>query len=191
MGGSGKMSSPDKKKRNWKEIIVDEFTEYWVNVVYLALVFAAFTQYRRLLLAAHDIMYTNYWVAVIEALILAKVVMIGDVARLGRGLENKPLIVPTLYKTVIFTLFVEAFTVLEHAIKGLFTGTGFMGGITDFFGKGSHELLANCIVIFVAFIPFFAVKELQRVYGKDELRALFFLRRDPDSVNAGGKVNAG
>jgi hypothetical protein len=39
----------------------------------------------------------------------------------------------------------------------------------------------------VAFIPFFAVKELQRVYGKDELRALFFLRRDPDSMNAEGK----
>jgi hypothetical protein len=187
MGGSWKMSSPDKKKRNWKEIVVHEFTEYWVNAVYLAIVFAAFTQYRRLLLAAYDITYTNYWVAVIEALILAKVIMIGDVARLGRGLEHKPLIYPTLYKTVVFTLFVGAFTILEHAIKGLWKGTGFMEGVADFFGKGPHELLAGCLIIFVAFIPFFAVKELQRVYGKDELRALFFLRRDPDSVNAEGK----
>ena len=184
------MSNHDKKRENWKEKVLHEVTEYWINVIYLALVFAAFTQYRRLLLAAHDITYTNYWVAVIEALILAKVVMIGDVIRLGRGLEHKPLIVPTLYKTVVFTLFVEAFTVLEHAIKGLFTGTGFMGGVADFSGKGSHELLASGLVVFVAFIPFFAIKELQRVYGKDELRALFFLRRDPDSMNAEGKLNA-
>jgi hypothetical protein len=184
------MSNPDKKRGNWKEKVVHELTEYWVNVIYLALVFAAFTQYRRLLLAAHDITYTNYWVAVIEALILAKVVMIGDVVRLGRGLEHKPLIVPTLYKTVVFTLFVEVFTVLEHAIKGLLKGTGFMGGVADFVGTGSHELLADSLVVFVAFIPFFAVKELQRVYGKDELRALFFLRRDPDSKNAERKSDA-
>jgi len=184
------ISSPDKKKSNWKEKLLHELTEYWLNVIYLTLVFAAFTQYRRLLLAAHDITYTNYWVAVIEALIFAKVIMIGDVLRLGRGLEKKPLIVPTLYKTVVFTLFVGVFTVLEHAIKGLWTGTGFMGGIADFFGKGSYELLANSLVVFAAFIPFFAVKELQRVYGKDELRALFFLRRDPDSASAEMRVKA-
>jgi hypothetical protein len=178
------MSSPDEKKETLKGKVVHEFTEYWLNVIYLAIVFAAFTQYRRLLLAAHDITYTNYWVAVIEALILAKVIMIGDVVRLGRGLEDKPLIVPTLYKTAVFTLFVVVFSVLEHAIKGLWTGTGIRGGVAEFFEKGSHELLANSLVVFVAFIPFFAFKELQRVYGKDELRVLFFLRRDLDSTHA-------
>ena len=171
------MSSPDKKKENLKKKIVHEVAEYWINVGYLTLVFAAFTQYRRFLLAAHDITYTNYWVAVIEALILAKVIMIGAVLRLGRGLEQRPLIYPTLYKTVVFTLFVGAFTVFEHAIKGLWAGTGFMGGIADFFGKG-HELLANCLVVFVAFIPFFGVKELGRVLGQDKIQALFFRRRD-------------
>ena len=110
--------------------------EYWINVCYLTLVFAAFTQYRRFLLAAHDITYTNYWVAVIEALILAKVIMIGDVLRLGRGLEQKPLIYPTLYKTVVFTLFVGVFTLVEHAIKGLWTGKGFMGVSLISLGKG-------------------------------------------------------
>jgi hypothetical protein len=182
------MSSPDKEKRDWKKILFHEMVEYWINVIYLTLVFAAFTQYRRFLLAAHDITYTNYWVAVIEALILAKVIMIGDVLRIGRGLEKKPLIFPTLYKTVVFTLFVAVFTVLEHAIKGLWTGTGFMGGITDFIGKG-HELLANSLVVFVAFIPFFGVKELGRVLGQEKIRSLFFRRRNPDSDRAASRVN--
>jgi len=39
---------------------------------------------------------------VLEALVLAKVILIGDVLRLGRRFEDKPLIVPTLYKTVVF-----------------------------------------------------------------------------------------
>jgi len=174
------MNNPDRKKGNWKEKIFHEMVEYWINVIYLTLVFAAFTQYRRLLLASYDIIYTNYWVAVIEALILAKVIMIGAVVRLGRGLEQKPLIVPTLYKTVVFTLFVGVFTALEYAVKGLWTGTGFTGGIAEFLGKG-HELLANSLVVFVAFIPFFGVKELGRVLGEEKIRALFFRRRDPDS----------
>jgi hypothetical protein len=174
------MSSPDKKKSNWKEKIFHEMVEYWINVCYLTLVFAAFTQYRRLLLAAHDIIYTNYWFAVIEALILAKVIMIGDVVRLGRGLDQKPLIYPALYKTVVFTIFIGVFTALEYAVKGLWAGTGFMGGIAEFFGKG-HELLANSLVVFVAMIPFFGVKELGRVLGEEKIRALFFRSRDPDS----------
>ena len=183
------MSSPGKKKKSLKEKIFHEMAAYWINVGYLALVFAAFTQYRRFVLAAHDITYTNYWVAVIEALILAKVIMIGGVVRLGRGLEHKSLIYPTLYKTVVFTLFVGVFTALEYAVKGLWTGTGFMGGIDDFFGKG-HELLANSLVVFVAFIPFFGVKELGRVLGEEKIRALFFRRRNMDSADAERRVKS-
>jgi hypothetical protein len=159
-----------------KKKIFQGMVEYWTNVFYLTIVFAAFTWYRRLLLAAHDIMYTNYFVSVIEALILAKVIMIGDVLRIGRGLERKPLIYPTLYKAVVFSFFVGAFIVIEHAVKGLWEGRGLTGGLSDFFGKGIHELLANCLVIFVAFIPFFAFRELGRVLGKDKIRTLFFRR---------------
>jgi len=170
------MSSPDTKKKDWKKKIFQEMVEYWVNVAYLTLVFAAFTQYRRFILAHHDIVYTNYGFAVIEALVLAKVVMIGAVFRLGRGLEQKPLIYPTLYKTVVFTLFVALFTILEHVIKGLWNGTGLAGGL-DAFAGSPYELLANSLVVFVAFIPFFGVKELGRVLGKEKIQALFFQSR--------------
>jgi hypothetical protein len=171
------MSGSDKKKGSLKEKVVHEVVEYWINVCYLAFVFAAFIQYRRFLLASYDITYTNYGFAVIEALILAKVIMIGDVFRLGRGLERKPLIYPTLYKTVVFTLFVAVFTLIEHGVKGLWKGDGFTSGIVDFLGKGSHEILANSLVVFVAFIPFFGIKELGRVLGQDKIRALFFRGR--------------
>jgi hypothetical protein len=171
------MSSPDKKKGNLKKKIVHEVSEYWINVVYLTLVFAAFTQYRRLILAAYDIAYTDYWVAVIEALIFAKVVMIGDMLHLGRRLEHKPLIYSVLLKTVVFSLFVGAFTLIEHLIKGLWKGEAFRELFGNFLGKGYHELLANCLVVFVAFIPFFAFRELSRLLGEGKIRTLFFRRR--------------
>jgi len=151
--------------------------EYWITFFYLALVFAAFTQYRRFVLAAHDITYTNYWVAVIEALILAKVVLIGDVFRLGRGLERRPLIYLTLYKTVVFSLFVWGFTIIEHVIKGLAKGEGLTGDLVEFLGKGHHELLGGTLIIFVAFVPFFAFRELGRVLGEGKIWGLFFRGR--------------
>ncbi len=180
------MISTDKKKKSLKEKIFHEMVEYWMNVCYLTLVFATFTQYRRFLLAAHGITYTNYWVAVIEALILAKVIMIGDVFRLGRGLEQKPLIYPTLYKTAMFTLFVGIFTVLENVIKGLWKGTGHTGDIVELLGTGPNEFLANALVVFVAFIPFFGVKELGRLLGQDKIQALFFRSRADNASDRSG-----
>ena len=172
------MSDAGKTKEPLKKRIVHEVVEYWINVAYLGLVFAAFTQYRRLVLAAYDITYTNYWVAVIEALILAKVIMIGDVLRLGRGLEDKPLIYPTLYKTVVFTVFVAVFKAIEHVIGGLWHGQGITGGLVEVSEKGFPVMLANSLVVLAAFIPFFAVKELGRVLGRDKIAALFFRRRE-------------
>ena len=176
------MSMADKKKGNLKNKIFHEMVEYWINVIYLTLVFAAFTQYRRFILAAHDITYANYGFAVIEALILAKVVMIGDALRLGRRLEHKPLIYSTLFRTVVFTLFLGAFTVLENVTKVLWKGKGLTGDLIEFLGTGPHEFIADILVVFVAFIPFFAIKELGRVLGEDKIRALFFRRRAGEGI---------
>jgi hypothetical protein len=185
------MSKPDRKKKSLKEKIFHEMAEYWTIFIYLALVFAVFTQYRRWVLAAHDITYTNYWVAVIEGLILSKVVMIGDVMRLGRRLDHKPLIYSTLLKTIVFSIFVWAFTLLEHAVKGLVTGKGIMGDLAEFLGKGHHELLAGTLVIFVALVPFFAFRELGRVFGKDKVWDVFFVRRTSEPSKSGRRAPKG
>lgn len=168
----------DNKKEGLKKKIVNEMTEYFINVCYLTLVFAAFTQYQRLFLAAHDITYTNYGVAIIEALVLGKVIMIGSVFRLGRGLEQKPLVYPTLYKTVIFIFFVGIFKFIEHIIKALWHGEAFTANLISFSEQGFNEFLGNSLVVFVALLPFFALKELGRVLGEEKIGMLFFRNRD-------------
>jgi hypothetical protein len=168
------MNVPANKLEGLKEKARHELIEYAFNVVYLTIVFATFTIYRRLMLAAHDVTYTNYGFALIEAFILGKVIMIGGVFRLGRGLEDRPLIYPTLYKTVVFTMFCFAFTLAEHAIKGLVSGRGAAAGLAAYAAQGYEVILANSMVVFVALIPFFAVKELGRVVGREKVGRLFF-----------------
>jgi len=173
------MNSPDKNKGNLKKKLLHEVKAYWIYVAYLTLVFGAFTWYRRLILADVGITYTDYGVALIEALIFAKVIMIGDAIHLGRGFEHKPLIFPILLKTAIFTLFVGLFVLIENAIKSLIKSKGAVEGVMEFLGKGSYEIIAGSLVIFVAFIPFFALRELSRVLGGEgKILDLFFKSRD-------------
>jgi hypothetical protein len=122
-------AKPDRAKGTWKQRIAREFIRYWINVAYLAVFFGAFAWYRRFVLAEYGITYLHYGSAIIEALILAKVVLVGDALGLSRGLKNKPLIYPTLHKTVVFSVFVGIFAIVEHVVEGLVHGKGVAEGL--------------------------------------------------------------
>lgn len=155
-----------------------ELIEYAFNVAYLMFVFIAFTQYRRLLLAENSITYADHGLALIGALILGKVIMIGSVFRLGRWLESKPLIVPTIYKALLFCCFVVVLRIVEYSIRGLLRGDSFDAALGEFLAqKGVDEVLANSLAVLVALLPYFAVKELGRVLGPGRIAALFFRTR--------------
>lgn len=164
-----------KQKTGWKQKVLREFIRYWINVLYLAIIFSLFSWYRRLILAHYEIKYLNYGVALIEALVLAKVIMIADVIGLSRGLfGTKPLIYPTLYKSVVFSVFVALFVCLEDTIGGLLKGQGLTGWFVELQGNGKYEFLAHFLMIFFVFIPFFAFKELGKTMGEGKLGQLFF-----------------
>jgi hypothetical protein len=163
-----------------------ELAEYGTNAIYLALVFTAFTWYRRLILAEYHITYLHYGISVVEALVLAKIVMIGDVLGLGRRLKDKPLIVPTLYQSFVFGLWVIFFGVLEHTLAGWLHGQGWSGGVRALAGQGADELLGRALIIFFALIPFFAFRELERVLGEGTIWALFFHKRPPTAARPPG-----
>jgi hypothetical protein len=171
------MKDANSSKAGWKQRLGRELIDYWITFLYLAVFFGTYTWYRRLVLAEYRITYLHYGVAILEALVLAKVVLVGRALRLGRGLEGKPLIFSALYKSFIFSLFVGLFGVLEHTLGGLLHGKGLAGGWDELMRLGKDELLARCIVTFCAFIPFFAVQELGRVLGESKVRGLLFRRR--------------
>src|SRR4051794_2706713 len=100
------MNNEDQKKTGWKQKLAHEFYEYWFNFFYLTVFFGAFAWYRRLVLAEYQIAYLHYGIAILKALVLAKVILIVDAFRVGKKYEDKPLIISTLYQALIFTLFV-------------------------------------------------------------------------------------
>ena len=122
----------------------------------------------------YHISYAHYSFALVEALVLAKLMLIGDAFHFGQRFDQRPLIVPTLWKAVVFSVWVGLFSVLEHTVEGLLRHRGVTGGLEELASTGKYELLARCLIMFSVFIPFFACKELGHVLGEGRLVALFF-----------------
>jgi hypothetical protein len=176
------MNTVSEKWKRLKPKILHELINYWLLVLYLAIFFGVFTTYRRLLLAHYGISYEDYGISVIRALVLGKVILVAETLRLGRGFEEKPLVVPTVYKTFLFTVCMAVFDIAEALVRGLIRGLGPMGAVDEVMSRFHYEWLSRALVLFFALIPLFAVRELRRVLG-EEVIGIFF-RRSAKKANA-------
>lgn len=157
-----------------KERALAELKVYWIITLYLWLFLGLFTVYRRLVLAETGSIYLHYGIALIEAMVIAKVMLIGKMLGFSRRFEDRALIVPVLYKSGFFGLLVMAFGVVEHLVGGWIHKQGAWGGLRELATVGADELTARALMLIVAFVPFFAFAELGRVLGMKKLSAMFF-----------------
>ncbi len=171
------MNDRDEKNASPKEKIIHEAREMLLIFVYLALFFCSFTTYRMLVSHELGISYFNYGFALVKALVLAKVILLGQYVRFIRIFDDRPLIFPTLYKVVWFSLLTLAFEVLEHLIGGFLHGKDLADVYQEIISTGRDELLARTLVVLFAYVPFFAFGEIRRILGEGRLSALFFKRR--------------
>lgn len=165
------MNTENSKKGTFKQKAVHEGQQMLGISLYLAFFFCAVVTYSKILLHQYDVSYFNYGTALINALIVAKVILIGEYARLGHKREAKPLFQVAIYKAFLFSLLVLVFHIIEEVIKHLVHGEKIVGALHD---VQIDTLLSRTVVVFCTFIPLFAFRELQRVLGEESFRSLFF-----------------
>lgn len=162
-----------------KERAIEELKVYWIITLYLWVLLGLFTVYRRLIVAESGISYLHYGIALIEALVIAKVVLIGRLFGFSRRFEDRALIFPVIYKSVLFGVLVMLFGVLEHLVTGWIHKQGLLGGLEELASIGRDELAARTLMLIVALVPFFSFCELGRVLGMKELTAMFLSKPPP------------
>jgi hypothetical protein len=180
------MEAEAPKHASLKEKAAEEFKLFWIIALYLAVFLGSFTVYRRLILEEFGVAYLHYGFALIEALIIAKVILIGQAFGLGKRFERAPLILSVLYKSILFGVFVFLFGILEHVVEALIHKSGWAGFVHGVAELGLYELLARMVMLIVAFVPFFAFWEVGRVLGPGRLSELFFSRRGAASSSERG-----
>src|ERR1017187_9695853 len=94
--------------------VVHEFGQFAILTAYLAFFFCALASYSMLLMNKFNISYFAYGTALINALLTAKVNLIGEAAHAGRLFEEKPLVYSAVWKAFVFGWLVFVFHLLEE-----------------------------------------------------------------------------
>lgn len=157
-----------------KERMVTELKRFGAYTLILAFFFSAFTLYRHLILEEYALDFTSYGFNLVKSMILAKIILLGEALNLGQRFSGPPLIIPTLYKTVIFSMFVVVFGVVEHFAVGFLEGKSWETLYQALADKRMVQILAALIPMSFFFFLFFAFLELQNTMPEKKLLNLFF-----------------
>jgi len=165
-------------KRTLKQKAYHEFREFLVIALYLWVVFGLLVLYKSVILNQEHIDMIAKGFALLNALALAKVMLIAKAMHLGEWVNDAPLIYPTIVKSASFAVVLLFFKILEEAVVGLHHGKSFQESIADLGGGTLKAILTFALLLFVMLIPFFGFTELERILGEGKLRQIF-LGRNP------------
>ena len=115
--------------------------------------------------------------AILNAFILAKVMLAAEHLDVGRLLWRLPLAATILLKAAFCTAFFMIVHVLERVLVGVFHGQGVAASLPSFGGGGVAGTAIVSAIICVSLLPFFTVKHVARAIGPDRLQAILFHRR--------------
>ena len=164
-----------ERAQHLKEKAIEEFRSFLVMALYLWFVFSLMLLNEAIILKKPNINFLAQGFAIINALVLAKVMLIADDLGVGRRFDDMPLILPILYKAVLYGLLFVAFHELEHYVAALFSGKAH--GMTLPTVGGGTWAGAACVwaVMAVSLTPFFAIRELSKLIGVSRVWRLMVL----------------
>jgi hypothetical protein len=165
-----------KPKHDFKERARDQIKNFSVMFLYLWVVFGMLAIHESFVLSQHQIHYVAHGLAVINALVFAKVMLVAEDLRLGHRLNDKPLVFSILLKSLLFGIALICFHILEHVLIGIWHGEPIVESIADIGVNQLGGIVSVGIIATVALIPFFILREISRVIGGDNVWALFFHR---------------
>jgi hypothetical protein len=157
-----------------RQKLIHETREFLDVFLFLAPFVISFAIYQSYLTIGEADSLFVYGAALVNALVLSKIILIGELLGLGRRSEAKPLIVPSLHKAVVFSLFYLSFRGLEETARLMFHGLTLSRALNAAFIGDKKELVTRALVMSFAAIPFFALRETRRVLGANRFYSLFF-----------------
>jgi len=165
------------RKDKVKQVAYLQLKEFVVVFLYLWVIFLLFDLQRAIVLERHHMEFTAFGFAVINALALAKFMLIAKEMNLADNFKEKPLIYPTVLKSFVFAILLTFLRILEEVVVHLFKGETFEQSLSALGDHNAKLVFAAGLIMFVMLIPFFAFTELGRHFGEGRLGRLFLRSR--------------
>jgi hypothetical protein len=169
-------------KSGFLAFLIKELKEVVPPTVFFAVGFNLVVLTTNLILADYVTSFTNFLVATTTALVVGKSVLVANAVPFLRRFDRAPIIQPVLFKTIVYWAVVFLVRFLEKLCEYLFSGGTFAGiptYVTTHFTW--HRFAAIQIWIFVLFLIYTSVSELNALLGDGELKKMFFTRSSFES----------
>ena len=168
------MAEEKKSGKSMKQRAELEFEKLGVIALYLFLTLTALGIYKRYVLRGFEVFNFKLGYNAVEALILGKVILIGDLMHLGKGFNGYPAAVPTAVKALLFSVLAAIFSVLEVFVEKIFHDGDADAAWRDVVALDRGHLAVETVVAFLLFIPLFAMWEIAGDMGEENLIKRFF-----------------
>jgi hypothetical protein len=142
--------------------------------IYLWLLFGLFVLNEKIVLSQRAIEFAPHGFAFFNALVLAKVMLVVEDIDLGRWMRRRPLIYPILLESALLAFLYICVRVIERTVVGLVQGKTLAASVPAFGGGGLVGTVSVALILFVALIPFFGIKNIGLEIGPDRLKAMLF-----------------
>ncbi len=166
--------SPSPQALGLKARAAEEARKFVVLFLYLWVLFGVFVLNQGIVLREQGISVSAQGFAFVNALVLAKVMLLFETLDPGRWLRRRPLIYPILFEAFLLTILFLVVHVLEKVIEGVIHGKTVGASLPSIGGGGLAGLLSAAVIMFVALVPFFGFRNLSLVLGADRLKRLLF-----------------
>lgn len=167
------MADAQAQRGGWKSKLEEEMQALALIALYIFFTLQALRLYRAFIEGRDPFDGLEMGATAIEALVIAKVIILGDLLKISHKYLDRPALVPTLYRALLFAVFILIFSSLELFVKGLIHGLGAATSFQDVLNKERGIRLAQAAFMFLAGIPLFATWEISRHIGERTLVEIF------------------
>jgi len=151
-----------------------EGRQFVVLFLYLWVLFGLFVLNERIILNQHGIDFAAHGFALLNAFILAKVMLVAEHMNLSRWLNRRPLIYPILHDSILFAVIFLLFHEVERLLVTWVKGEAAAASIPNIGGGGIAGIVCVAVILFFTLIPFFAFRSFNRVLGPDRMHSMLF-----------------
>lgn len=166
-----------------------------VTIVSLTLYFLAWLSFlmllKFLLLSDFQIEFTGFSIALVGALVLAKVVLILEYVPMGEWVRSKAAWVDVTLRTSLYIFGVFVVLLLEKGFEGRHEHGGFTAALTSMFESADiYHVWLNFICLSVALLSYNILSVVRKNLGKGALLSMF-IRPLPDDGTAKNSISEG
>jgi hypothetical protein len=152
-----------------KERARHELRSYVVITVYVWTILSLLRLHETLLADSYHVGLQAHGLAIVNALIIGKVVLIAEALRVGDRAARRAPAFAILIKSLFFALAIVLFHATEHIVTELWHGAALNADLFVVDAENARRSLIMAAIMTIALMPYFLIKEIERRTGEADL----------------------